>query len=226
MEVIEERVYFKSNGMKIEGIMSYDEEAINPSALILCPPHPHLGGDMENNVITTLANVFAERECVSLRFNYRGVGMSESRFENVAELYNYWETVLNKDEYDDALVDATAALKFLQSVTGSDVVYAIGYSFGAIVAMMLSVRHTQIKSFTLISLPFGRFKIDLLAECMKPKLIVSADNDFSTTLEEVKKGVLVMAEPKRLVILEECDHFYIDREHDLANRIIEFISSI
>jgi hypothetical protein len=223
MEMIEEHVYFKSNGMKVEGIISYNENVLNPLAIILCPPHPHLGGNMENNVITTLASVFAEREFVSLRFNYRGVGKSESRFENIAELYNYWEAVLNNDEYTDALDDASAALDFLESVTRSKVVYAIGYSFGAMVAMMLS-QHTKINSLILISLPFGRFKIDLLAECKKPKFIVCADKDFATSIEEVKKGFLTMAEPKRLAILNECDHFYIDRENDIVNRIIEFIT--
>ncbi len=69
--------------MKVEGIITYDEEVHNPLPLILCPPHPHLGGDMENNVIATLANVLAERPFVSLRFNYRGVGNSE-REHNIA----------------------------------------------------------------------------------------------------------------------------------------------
>ncbi|MDR4503234.1 MAG: dienelactone hydrolase family protein [Candidatus Scalindua sp.] len=223
--MIEEHVYFKSGGMKVEGIISYDEEVINPPALLLCPPHPHLGGDMDNNVITTLASESAEREFVTLRFNYCGVGKSESCFENVAEQYNYWEDVLNNDDYADALADASAALEFLESVTGSDVIYAVGYSFGAIVAMMLSARHERIRSFALISLPFGRFKTHVLADCTKPKYIVCADNDFATPIEEVKKGVSAMAEPKRLEILQECDHFYIGREHDVANRIIEFFTS-
>lgn len=225
IEMIEEHIYFQSNGRKIEGVISYEEEVYNPPALILCPPHPHLGGDMDNNVITTLASVFAEREFVSLRFNYRGIGNSESNCEDVAEQYNYWEGVLNNDDYADALADASAALEFLESVTDSNVIYTIGYSFGAVVAMMLSARYGKIRSFALISLPFGRFKVDVLADCQKPKLIICADNDFATPPERVKKGVSGMAEPKSLEILKECDHFYIEREHDVANKIIEFFTS-
>ncbi len=206
--------------------MSYDEDVHNPPALILCSPHPHLGADMENNVITELANVFAERGFVTLRFNYRGVGNSECSFDNVAEKYNYWEDVLNNDDYADALMDTTEALGFLESVTGSNVVYVIGYSFGAMVAILLSVRHKQIQSFALISLPFGRFKVDALAECIKPKIIVCADNDFATSIEEVKIGVALMSEPKTFSVLKDCDHFYIGREHEIANRIMEFFTSI
>ena len=82
--MIEEHVNFNSDGMKLEGILSYDENAVNPPSMLLCPPHPHLGGDMENNVITALGNVLAEKGFATLRFNYRGVGNSESRLGNIA----------------------------------------------------------------------------------------------------------------------------------------------
>jgi alpha/beta superfamily hydrolase len=52
--MIEEHVHFNSDGLKLEGVLSYDENVLNPLIALLCPPHPHLGGDMENNVITAL----------------------------------------------------------------------------------------------------------------------------------------------------------------------------
>jgi len=82
--MIEEHVNFNSDGLKLEGVLSYDENAVNPPSMLLCPPHPHLGGDMENNVITALCKVLAEKGFVTLRFNYRGVGHSESRLGNIA----------------------------------------------------------------------------------------------------------------------------------------------
>ena len=69
--------------MKVQGIISCNEDTHNLSPHILCPPPPHLGGDLENNVYTSLAKVFSERTYVSLRFYYRGVGNSESNFETV-----------------------------------------------------------------------------------------------------------------------------------------------
>jgi uncharacterized protein len=220
--MIEEHINFSSDGRKLEGIMSYDEDAVNPPLLLLCPPHPHLGGDMENNVITTLGNVLAEKGFVTLRFNYRGVGKSESKYDNIADKYNYWEDVLNNDNYTDALVDATAAFGYLESSIDSDRIFIAGYSFGAVIAMMLSLNNTRIKAFALISTPFGRFNPTLLSDCIKPKLIVCADNDFASSIEDVKDGMSNISDPKKLEIFENCDHFYIDKEHIIANKMHDF----
>ncbi len=220
--MIEEYINFNSDGRKIEGILSYDEDAGDLPVLLLCPPHPHLGGDMENNVITTLGNVLAENGFVTLRFNYRGVGKSESVFDNIADKYSYWENVLKNDDYADALADATSALGYLESAIDTNRSFIVGYSFGAVVAMMLSVKSVNIRAFALISTPFGRFDPALLVGCIKPKLIICADNDFASSIEDVEEGMLNIPDPKRLEIFENCDHFYIDKEHIIANKVHEF----
>jgi len=222
--MIEEHVNFNSDGMKLEGILSYDENAVNPPLMLLCAPHPHLGGDMENNVITALGNVLAEKGFAALRFNYRGVGNSESKLGNIAEEYKYWEDVLNNDNYTDALADATSALDYLESTVGTNEIYVAGYSFGAVVAMRLSVKNANIRAFASISMPFGRFDTSFLSDCKKPKLFICADNDFAASIEEVEKGMLSISEPKILDVIESCDHFYIDREPEIANKVLEFFN--
>ena len=222
--MIEEHVNFNSDGLKMEGILSYDENAVSPPSMLFCSPHPHLGGDMENNVITALGNVLAEKGFATLRFNYRGVGNSESRLDNIAEEYKYWEDILNNDNYTDALVDATSAINYLESTVGTSRLFITGYSFGAIVAMMLSAENENIRAFAAISTPFGRFSPALLSGCKKPKLFICADNDFASSIEEVKKGMLSISEPKILDVIESCDHFYIDRELEIANKVYDFFN--
>ncbi len=224
--MIEEHVNFNSDGVKLEGVLSYDENAVNPPSMLLCSPHPHLGGDMENNVITALGNVLAERGFATLRFNYRGVGGSESRLGNIAEVYEYWEKILNNDDCSDAIVDATSAIDFLESTVGTNRLFIAGYSFGAIVAMMLSVENANIRAFASISTPFGRFDTAFLSDCKKPKLFICADNDFAASIEEVEKGMLNVSEPKILDVVNNCDHFYIDKESSVANKVCEFFTSI
>ena len=223
--MIEEHVNFISAGNRLEGIMSYDEDAANPPSLLLCPPHPHLGGDMENNVITAIGNVMAEKGFVVLRFNYRGVGNSESAFDNIADKYNYWETVLNNDDYVDALADAKSALAYLETTSGTDRTYIVGYSFGAIVGMMLGSNSEKIKSFASISTPFGRFDLSFLSDCTKPKLYICADNDFAATIEVSRKEITNIPSPKKLEIFDNCDHFYIDKEQEVANMVNKFFIS-
>ncbi len=104
----------------------------------------------------------------------------------------------------------------------SDKIFIVGYSFGAVVAMMLSMKSVNIRAFALISTPFGRFDQTLLSDCIKPKLIICADNDFASSIEAVEKGMLNIPDPKRLEIFENCDHFYIDKEHIIANKVHEF----
>jgi alpha/beta superfamily hydrolase len=222
--MIEELVHFNSDGLKLEGVLSYDENILSPSPVLLCPPHPHLGGDMENNVIMELGNVLAENGFATLRFNYRGVGSSESKLGNIAEVYEYWEEILNNDDCSDAIVDATAAINYLESAVGTRKIFITGYSFGAIVAMMLSVENANIRAFASISVPFGRFDTSFLSDCKKPKLFICSDNDFATTLEEVEKGMLSISEPKILDIMKDCDHFYIDKELEIANKILKFFN--
>ncbi len=38
----------------------------------------------------------------------------------------------------------------------SDKIFIVGYSFGAVVAMMLGTKNVNIRAFVLISTPFGR----------------------------------------------------------------------
>ncbi len=222
--MIEEHVNFSSGGLKLEGVLSYDENVLDPPMMLLCPPHPHLGGDMENNVITELGKVLAENGFVTLRFNYRGVGGSESKQNDIAEVYEYWETILNNDDCSDAIVDATAAINYLESTVGTKKIFITGYSFGAIVAMMLSLENTNIRAIASISAPFGRFDTSFLSDCKKPKLFICSDNDFATTLEEVDKGMLYISEPKILDIMNDCDHFYIDKELEIANKVLKFFN--
>ncbi len=222
--MIEEYVHFNSDGLKLEGVLSYDENVLNPPMILLCPPHPHLGGDMENNVITMLGSVLAENGLAVLRFNYRGVGSSESKLGNIAEVYEYWETILNNDDCSDAIVDATSAINYLESTVGTKKIFIVGYSFGAVVAMMMSVDNADIRAFASISTPFGRFDTSFLSDCKKPKLFICADNDFASPLEEVERGMQNISEPKTLDIMSECDHFYIDKELEIAKKVLRFFN--
>ena len=90
---------------------------------------------------------------------------------------------------------------------------------------MLSVKHTNIRAFASISTPFGRFDTSFLSDCRKPKMFICADNDFASSIEEVNKGMLNVSEPKTLDVVNNCDHFYIDKEHYVANKIYEFFTS-
>ncbi len=84
--------------------------------VVICHPHPQHGGTMDNKVVQTIARAFLQWGWRSVRFNFRGVGVSEGAWDD------------GRGEVDDALAVIHAQhdpeLPFMLA----------GFSFGAYVA--------------------------------------------------------------------------------------------
>ncbi len=55
-------------------------------------------------------------------------------------------------------------------------------------------------------------------------MFICADNDFASSIDDVEKGMLNVSEPKILDVISNCDHFYIDREIEIANSVYGFFN--
>ncbi|HVS56944.1 MAG TPA: alpha/beta hydrolase, partial [Casimicrobiaceae bacterium] len=100
----------------LEVAFNVPEGAVRGIALI-AHPHPLQGGTLDNKVVQTLAKTFAALGYAATRFNFRGVGLSEGRFDD------------GIGETDDALAALAAAkLEF-----GELPVALAGFSFGSYV---------------------------------------------------------------------------------------------
>ena len=102
--IIEEQINFQSGPLNLSGILSYPDSREPEKAVLLCSPHPHFAGDMENNVIRHLANYFA-KDSLALRFDYRGVGKSTINLEGESSVFDYWQQVEDSMDYTDAVED-------------------------------------------------------------------------------------------------------------------------
>ncbi len=101
---------------KLETVVD-DPETERHGLLLMAHPHPLHGGSMNNKVVTTLARAANEAGWVSVRPNFRGVGMSDGEFD------------AGLGETDDLL----AVARFVEaSYPGLPWVLA-GFSFGAFV---------------------------------------------------------------------------------------------
>src|SRR4030042_2784931 len=119
--MMEQRVAFLSDGLRIEGILHRPAGASLYGAVAVCHPHPLYGGDMGNSVVVAICNGLVAEGMGALRFNFRGVGGSEGSFGGGGEERG----------------DVRAALDYLegeQAVDGGRIGLA-GYSFGALVAL-------------------------------------------------------------------------------------------
>ncbi len=221
--MIEEFVHFYSDKLKLEGILTYNEDMQSSPAILLCAPHPNLGGDMDNNVIAGIARVSANRGFASLRFNYRGVGKSDCHVKDIARRFQYWDISLNGGDYTDAVADTHAALDFLISQIGvTHGIFIAGYSFGAITGMKVGTESNNVKAFAAISTPFGRYNLDFLQECKKGKLFIYSRNDFAATVEDTMRGFEGLPPPKILELVEDSDHFYRGQEDRVSQKVCVF----
>lgn len=225
--MIEECVRFHADKLKLEGVLTYNEDSASAPSILLCAPHPNLGGDMDNNVITSIARISADRGFASLRFNYRGVGKSESHEKSIAQKFHYWEESLNSGNYDDAFIDTHAALRFLVSQVGvTNRIFIAGYSFGTIVGMRVGAESNNIMAFASISTPFGRYDLDFLQRCNKAKLFIYSQNDFATTVKDTLNGFSMISPPKIIELIEDSDHFYREQEDAVSKKVCDFFSNL
>jgi alpha/beta superfamily hydrolase len=225
--IIEENVFFKSDDLLLQGALAYADDMCRGPGVVLCAPHPQLGGDMENNIITAIHNRAAAEKIISLRFNYRGVGQSQGLEDKQAQKENlkaFWDdswSPVDARRHADAL----SAISFLKGLPGLelDMLFVVGYSFGAYVAQHAAIAHPDLAALILISPTFHFHDFTSLHRITVPKLIISSDNDFSCTREEFAKSYKKISEPKSLKLFSGAEHFFIGHEDAVSDFVIDFM---
>ena len=196
-------VMFTGPEGRLEGRYHQSKEEHAPIALIL-HPHPQYGGTMNHKVVFSLFHVFVNRGFSVLRFNTRGVGRSQGRFDNGM----------------GELSDAAAALDWLQSMNAdAKSCWIAGYSFGAWIGMQLLMRRPEIEGFISVAPPANRFDFSFLAPCPSSGLIVHGDSDRVAPLRDVETLVSKLKTQKGIVIeqsvIEGANHFFDGKTDEL-----------
>jgi uncharacterized protein len=180
---------------RLEALLNTGREDAPYSALV-CHPHPAGGGTMHNKVVYHAMKVFAAMGLPVLRFNFRGVGLSEGEH----------------DHGDGEQNDVRAALSWLEHNFDKRPILFAGFSFGSYVGLRACCGDVRVKGLIGLGLPVraaGRdYEYGFLPKCIAPKLFISGDHDEFGP-REVLDGVFASApEPKRLVWIEGADHFF------------------
>jgi len=183
-----DRVNFKSNDLLIEGLL---DERAGDKGVIISHPHPLYGGNMYAAGVESIVHVYWKKGYTTLRFNFRGVGSSQGRYEN------------GIGEQQDVL----AALTFL-SETGIKTIDLAGYSFGAWVNAHAILQDTLVERMVMVSPPVGfmDFKEVAVIECLK--LVVTGSQDQIAPPELIKKILPAWNPEARFEVIEGADHFY------------------
>ena len=170
---------------KLEALFIEGQPAARYSALV-CHPHPMGGGTMHNKVVYRAAKTMQSLGLATLRFNFRGTGLSEGEHDE------------GRGEQDDV----RAALDWLHHRNGLPVL-VVGFSFGAHVGLRACCGDTRVPGFAALGLPVaaeGRHYRygptaelqQIVASSSDPKSLViipDADHFFVGKLEQMQNAL-------------------------------------
>ena len=177
---------------KLEAILEEPEDRDPVHAVLVCHPHPQHGGTMHNKVVYRLARGFRRSGCVVLRFNYRGVNLSEGAY----------------DHGNGELEDARAALGFLRGRYPSLPYSLAGFSFGSRIILRLGCTLPDVVKLVAVGFPAVYAERSYLEDCAKDRTFIHSTNDQFGAVPEMQAVFDALPEPKRLVWVAAEDHFF------------------
>lgn len=198
----------------LEGRLTYREENREQVGVIICPPHPLLAGNMDNNVVTALAETLAVHFPV-LTFNYRGVGKS-FKAEPDLPLFEYWNRLDQNNDFSAIIADTKELIYWSKRFFKN--FQLVGYSFGSFIG--LSALPESALSFSGITPPLTEHDFSPLDNLSCKILLLFAENDNLLTRQEHS-----FATGTAIHEIPHCDHFFLGREQEVAHILESFLCS-
>ncbi len=189
---------------------------------IIAGPLPFLGGDMDNNVVRTLAHAMVAGGLPALRYDYRSVGDSRDVTPGEAR-YDTWRHVEETGNRAAIVADAAEALRRAHAYFTPSLL--AGYSFGCWTAVRTAAWLPSPVPLVLVAPPLARIDIADVASHAAPVLLVLAGDD--TLAPPPSPDELRARFPRaRVVVLDDADHFFRGREDDLAAVVRGFLGDL
>jgi alpha/beta superfamily hydrolase len=153
-------------------------------AALVCHPHPPSGGTMHTKAVYHAMKAFSAFGMPVVRFNFRGVGLSEGVYDD------------GYGEQDDV----RAALDWMEQNLRLPMLVA-GFSFGSYVALKACCEDARVHGRIGLGLPVraaGRdYTYEFLTRCEGPKLFISGDHDEFSPRPVMERLLADVPEPKR-----------------------------
>ena len=184
----EERVFFKSQDLNIEGLIGRSE---GRKAVVVTHPHPLYGGEMHNNVVESVDRAYGEKGYTTLRFNFRCAGQSEGSYDD------------GNGEQEDV---REAVAYFVEK--GKPSIDLAGYSFGAWVNAQCIESLTHVKRMIMVSPPVNFIDFSFLKYCAKIRLVIAGSEDDIAPPAMIKDMIPAWNSEADFKIIKEADHFY------------------
>jgi alpha/beta superfamily hydrolase len=185
-----------------------DPEGAPRFAAVVCHPHPVYGGTMHTHAVHRLARAVRSRGGISLRFNFRGVGLSAGAYDR------------GRGEQDDV----RAALALLAERHPELPRLACGFSFGSWMALEVACGDPGVTGVLAagLALTLREVAVEAAATCDKPVAVVQAEQDEFGKPPEVEAALAGSRGPRRLAVVRGATHLFtqdlagLEREAGLA----------
>lgn len=198
---------------RIEGHYSASELPVQHLALIL-HPHPKFGGTMNNKVVYRLADTFRRKGFSVLRFNFRGVGLSQG----------------THDTTQGDLSVAAACLDWMQQINKNiGECWVAGFSFGSFIGMQLLMRRPEIVGFIGVAPPVNMFDFAFLSPCPAAGLIINGSEDKVVPAIDIRRLAdrlkTQRGTPVLHKVIEGAGHFFEDHLDELESNVSAYVDS-
>jgi len=188
---------------RLEALLEEPEDQDPRQAVLVCHPHPQHGGTMHNKVVYRIARGLRRAGAVVLRFNYRGVNLSQGQYgHGIGELE-----------------DARAALALLRSRYPGLPFSLAGFSFGSRIILKLGCETPDVSRLIAVGFPASLPDGQSVGQCPVPKIFIVSRNDQFCAVPAMQAYFAALPEPKELIWLEAADHFFAGALDELESAI-------
>jgi uncharacterized protein len=177
---------------RLEALLEEPEEGDPSEAALVCHPHPQHGGTLHNKVVYRIARGLRRAGAAVLRFNYRGVNLSEG-------VYAHGEGELE---------DARGALTWLRERYPGLPVTLAGFSFGSRIALRLACGGGPARRAIAVGFPTVYKDRGYLENCVVLRIFVQSTEDQYGPAADLSALFEALPEPKKLIFIEAQDHFF------------------
>jgi uncharacterized protein len=174
---------------RLEAILEEPENGAPREAALVCHPHPLHGGTMHNKVVHRLARGLRKSGCVTLRFNFRGVNLSEG----------------THDDGIGEINDAEAAKTVLRNRYPNLPLTVSGFSFGSRVAVQSC---SDARRVILVGFPTIYRQFEILERCPVTRIFIQSTIDEFGPAAELQTWYDRVWGPKELHWIAAKDHFF------------------
>ena len=193
-----------------------DEPASPRAGVVFAHPLPSQGGTMHTKAVFQGAKGLTRIGCAVLRFNFRGVGLSQGRVRAEGD---------SADQGSGALEDYKTALDWMAARYPGLPLWAAGFSFGAWVALETGAADPRVAVLIGIAPPVNRhtYSFTQTLASTKPKFLIQGSLDELCPLKEMWAFYAKLKEPRELVVIDGANHLFEGRTEEVGEALADLL---